>query len=133
MKKSDFTLIMWIGLAWLIVSAGAIAYWENLQSAPVLRVFLFWSLCMANLFALSQAGRAFLGLAGNSDVEKKSAHVLGIFGWGSLKLLLLAAIASVLWATRQSYTLATIAGISTLLVVPVAGGIALNMKEMKNA
>jgi hypothetical protein len=124
---------LWTGLIWIAISLAVIV----LTDKPVvecLRWFLLlWALCMFDLLALSKtAGFASLLLT-DATADRKAPLTFQAFFWGGAKLACLALLGMVLWLGRNAPSTGLILGISTLLVVPLAGGLWWSQKELNHA
>ncbi len=114
-------------LAWAVAGVGV-----NLWAGGPVGQAVFWQLatwlaCLLDFAVTAQMLRGMLALrAGSEDLGAAGTRTLA---WGVAKLACLALIGVVLWAGQNAPTRALLLGMTTLVVVPLLGGLWWFQKE----
>jgi len=111
---------VWAALIWGVVASG----WVILGSTEVGRALGWmlglWAICLFDLVALAKMFDAVLSLAARGV---QTNWIVQAFFWATAKLACIAVLIAVLIAGKDAPQLGLILGSSTLVVVPLVGGL----------
>jgi hypothetical protein len=121
--KKSLRPFAWAAAGWGVVGTG----WVLSSGAGGLVWMLgLWAICLLDLITLAQAVNGVLHLVTlperGREAERATWTVRAFFWW-SAKVACIAALIAVLIAGKDAPQLSLILGSSTLLVVPLVGGI----------
>jgi hypothetical protein len=89
---------------------------------------LFYGLCFLNLSAAGMALSGVFGLMKYSRPIDRAPYLVQTLIWGGAKLGVLGVIILALFRAREAPFGAVLAGISTLLIVPLIGGLSWSIR-----
>lgn len=130
-NSRKFGVFFWVAGLWWALSAA----WVSNAGSSLSWLSAIWFLCMADLFALAKLVSALLELVGseNEDRKKHGQAVIRASSWGAIKLACLAFIGMVLFRGRDIPTYSLLAGLGTLVVVPIFGGLGWHLRGERHA
>jgi uncharacterized protein (DUF697 family) len=121
-KPFALAAVIWVALGWV-----ACRYFSESGEMQKNLVWLFglWALCLADLVALGKTIQGVLAIAagGPNAGENLAPRVIHTFSWGLIKLVCLGIFALVMIKGKPIPTAGLLAGMATLLVVPLMGGL----------
>ncbi len=120
-------------LGWLIFGGGLCAVRGG--AAPFGWFTLIWSLCILDLLALARVVSGMLTFAAGTvtDPEKRVALGVQTSVWGLLKLACLGTLGATVFVGRNIPALSLFAGVGTIVVVPLVGGLIWSQKVLNKA
>lgn len=141
MQLSTLRPFLYAALVWaLCVATGAYFLEPTHPVRAVLWALGLWALCIFDLFALAKVVRGALRLAagqneaGTADpVELRTALGLNTAFWGLIKLSCLGLFMGVLLKGVEIPTGSLLLGLSTLVVIPLLGGLIWSQRGLKHA
>lgn len=117
-------------VVWLVLSVGLCAWFS--AGHAVAWVVLLWSVCVLDLYALSRAVGATLGLA-SGVAENRGSLVIQALYLGMIKLTSLGILGTILSYGRSIPVTSLLMGTGTLMIVPLLGGFGWGQKELRHA
>lgn len=133
LDREGMTPFLIVSGAWLILGLGFSAWFSDKQPFQAVAWMTFlWALCLFDLYALSRAVGAALGLAAITG-EKRGALTIQAFYWGVIKLTCLGILGTILSYGRSIPTSSLLMGSGTLVVVPLLGGYWWSQKVLRHA
>jgi hypothetical protein len=135
MKYAPF---LYSAFVWLGIGVGFCFLNAGDHNGPVSTLWMvtLWALSLTDLLCLSKAIAVVLGLISDNHSVNKPAQMIQVAYWGTLKMVCLGLFAILLAKSRAVPGIADqalVLGISTLIVVPLAGGLWWSQREFKHA
>jgi hypothetical protein len=124
---------------WLALGS-ALCLWASRGTGVEFRAWAWlvgiWGLCVLDLLALARVVLGMLAFAGGGSefsTEKKAALGVQTSVWGILKLVCLGTLGATVFVGRNIPSISLLAGLGTLIVVPLAGGFWWSQKVLSHA
>ena len=116
---------------WMVVGFGVCKYFSapSLLQMNLIWLFGLWALSLVDLFALSKTVHGMLSFASGA-AENRPARVIHTFSWGLIKLVCLGGFALVMIKGNPVSVLGLSAGLGTLVMVPLVGGLIWSQKAL---
>jgi len=140
MSKQEQILFLVSGIVWLFLGLFIIAMQYLLQPAAMpgghgreaFWLFIFWVLAFCDLLGIVGVAKSAFTLSA-AETEKRTAAVIRTFYWGFFKLICLGAIIATLVFVDVVSKFSVFFGLSTLVAVPLLGGVWWSIKVLKDA
>ncbi len=134
-RTETVKLFLPAAMGWLFVGLLLCLVFEWGNEALLLNMgwmALFWALCLLDLYALISTVEAAIEVMAQSG-EKRSAQTIRAFYWGSVKLICLGIFGLILFSSHSIPETGLLAGIGTLMMVPLIGGYRWSKKVLTHA
>ena len=112
--------VLWFGLGLLLIQNSALSI--ALQGSARKGLFIFWGICVADLLAMAKLYGILAQMISGPE-EKQTGLIFPASYWGAIKLASTGLFITVLIYNRGIPHLGILAGLGTLVVVPMAGGL----------
>jgi hypothetical protein len=133
LSRRESTPFLMVAFVWLAVGAALCARFQHPGLSLALGwLAVLWGLCLFDLYALSRAVGALLGLA-SVEGEKRGALIIQASYWGMIKLACLGILGAILLRGHSIPALGLLMGTGTLVVVPLLGGYWWSQKVLRHA
>ena len=117
---------------WVVLGSVAVYYFAPLQAGELLPRFLgLTSLGLIDLFTTGGLLRVVISIAAGREKNGLGAAIRAS-SWGTIKLVSVGLLTVTIWRSRGSPPLPLILGLTTLVVVPIIGGIRWHLLNLRN-
>ncbi len=130
---SRLSPFFWTGVAWGALGLVACYVIERPAFMAAIWTLGFWIACMADLYAIARLVMALIRLSSADDSTAKAVWTGQAMIWSVAKIAMLGILGAMVFFGRSAPSVSVIVGLSTLVAVPLVGGIWWSHKETKYA
>lgn len=130
-QSIDLRPFIWATFGWALISIAGITVLVSEPGIALKSLALYFTLAVTDLFFLVKTVAAVLLLMSDRGAKNRSAYAIQAVTFGSLKFAFLGMIALCLWKVPTTTSGGVLFGLSTLVFVPLAGGMLWSQLQLK--